>query len=286
MKGIVGVVVILGIALNFSYKEFKKYENFNDGLLHIYFLNIGQGDGFLIKTPDKKLILIDGGPNETVLFRLSKILPFWVNRIELISISHFHRDHYLGAYYVKEFAQVNEILYPDQFEQNDELFILFDGFGAGEKNSQKYLNIRQDTEYRYGDNLSFKILALESDVKPISENFESLMVYLNYKDFEVLFTGDAPPSLQKAAQSQLPKGGLEVLKVPHQGSKYDLYPSFIEYLSPEVAIVSIGQNSYGHPHKEVLDYYARQSIPLYRTDSANNYIMVKTDGQGYQVDCY
>jgi competence protein ComEC len=283
------VVVILFFAWNFGYKEYLKSKLLNDGLLHVYFLNIGQGDGFLIKTPNKNLILIDGGPDETVLFRLNKILPFWVNHIDTVLISHFHRDHYLGGYYLKEYLNVSEVLYPDQFEYNEKVLLLFDGFdglAAGEKKQKKYLNINQNAVYGYGVDVEFFVYKIEPSVKPISENFKSLVCLLDYKDFEVLFTGDAPPSLQKAAQRYLEPNQVEVLKVPHQGSKYDLNPDFIDYLNPKEAIVSIGKNSYGHPHKEVLEFYKNRGIPLYRTDYAKEFIFVKTDGYSYQIDYY
>ncbi len=85
--------------------------NYYDSHCHIYFLDIGQGDSTLVKTPDRKLILVDAGPDESIQYKLSEVLPFWVNNIDLIIISHTHEDHTEGLVYLLKNYSVNELYY-------------------------------------------------------------------------------------------------------------------------------------------------------------------------------
>ena len=73
---------------------------FHDGKLHVVFCNVGQGDSILIRTPTSKNILIDGGPDNSVLNCLSAHLPFWERKIDLVILTHPHADHFTGLYYV------------------------------------------------------------------------------------------------------------------------------------------------------------------------------------------
>ena len=279
---VIGAAVLL-LILSFGYREYCKQALLNDGLMHIYFLNIGQGDGFLIKTPDRRIIVIDGGPDESVLFRLGRILPFWVRKIDVLVLSHFHRDHYMGAYYLSRYFEVKNILYGKQSETDKELELLFNGFKSGGKNQFIYLSEGKNVfEETYGL-VNMKAWSPVSMIKPINENYETNFVSFSYKNFDVLFTGDAPPSLQKAAQADLKSKKIEVLKVPHQGSRYDLYPPLNEQLKPEFAVISVGQNSYGHPHPDVLEYYKKVGVQLGRTDEVIDYILIKTDGEEYKI---
>ena len=64
--------------------------------LHIYFLDVGQGDAILIRTPNNKNILIDGGPDDSVIYQLFKVLPAWDRNIDLMILTHSHADHLTG----------------------------------------------------------------------------------------------------------------------------------------------------------------------------------------------
>ena len=267
---------------SFCYQEYQKWLMFNDGKLHLYFLNVGQGDSFFIKTPNNKIIFIDGGADESVLFRFGKAVPFWITKIDYLVISHLHRDHYLGAYYLDKNFSIDKILYGNTLNVTNEINDLFSNGLAGEKNDPKYLFVKNKYNLALDPSVEVQVYNFNSGNKLVNENYGSLIVSVKYNEFEAVFTGDAPPSIQKAAQGVLSES--DILKVPHQGSKYDLYIPFIEAINPEVAIISVGKNTYGHPHKEVVDYYeTRPGLQLLRTDSVENYIVITSDGFGYTV---
>jgi competence protein ComEC len=79
--------------------------------LEVIFLDVGQGDAFLIKTPFGQNILIDGGPDRSVLESLSKYLPLWDREIDLMILTHPHDDHIAGLIEVEKFFDVDRALY-------------------------------------------------------------------------------------------------------------------------------------------------------------------------------
>src|SRR3990170_7268003 len=73
-----------------------QYAKFNDGKVHIVFCDVGQGDAIFLRTPKGADILVDGGPNESVLACLSGHMPFWDRDLELVILTHPHADHLNG----------------------------------------------------------------------------------------------------------------------------------------------------------------------------------------------
>src|SRR5438046_2210377 len=90
------LITILSLGIMFVYQ----LAIFHDGKLHVVFCDVGQGDGILITTPDSKHILVDSGPNKSIIDCLSRHMPFWERTIDLAILTHPHSDHYSGFYYV------------------------------------------------------------------------------------------------------------------------------------------------------------------------------------------
>ncbi|HLD03901.1 MAG TPA: MBL fold metallo-hydrolase, partial [Candidatus Dojkabacteria bacterium] len=85
--------------------------HFADTSLKIFFLNIGQGDAILVKSPDNKYLLIDSGPDQTVLSELSDVMPFWVRTIDLVIATHPDADHIGGFLDISQRYTIALILY-------------------------------------------------------------------------------------------------------------------------------------------------------------------------------
>lgn len=103
-KVVLSLGVVLIVSLPFLMHEYHTHRDFNDGMTHAYFLDIGQGDSTLIKTRHHHLILIDTGPDRSVVYEISKVLPLKINTIDFVILSHLHEDHiggliHLGNYY-------------------------------------------------------------------------------------------------------------------------------------------------------------------------------------------
>ena len=89
-------IVLISVSALFFYQFFR----INDGKLHLVFCSVGQGDAIFVRTPKGSDILIDGGPDNSVLNCLSKHMPFWDRDLELVILTHPHQDHFYGLFSV------------------------------------------------------------------------------------------------------------------------------------------------------------------------------------------
>lgn len=222
------------------------------GKLKVYFFNVGQGDAILIDSPTHGRVLIDGGPDRTVLTELGKVLPFGDKRIDVVMESHPDRDHIGGLPEILERFEVEVFLEPGVESSNtidDELHERVRGEGI------KNLLARRNMVVDFGDGAKLIILFPNTDVSTWETNDASIVAKLVYGDTSLLLTGD---STKKAEYILL---GLnkkvldsDVLKAGHHGSRTSTSLPYAEAVSPEFAVISAGKyNPYGHPHKETLD---------------------------------
>lgn len=236
------------------------WQQWPDRDLHVVFCDVGQGDAVLIVLGSFQA-LVDVGPSENKLFEcLGKEMPFWDRKIDLVFISHPQKDH------------------------NGALVTL--------KNRYKVATVIEKTKvndiYRYG-NLYFDVLsageAREMNTERVNdrENEDSVVLWLRYWSFSVLFTADIGQETELAMMS----GGLlkktTILKVPHHGSKNSSSLSFLEKIRPDWAVVSVGaKNSYGHPNEDTLIRLDLVGARILRTDT-NGTVEVVTDGERLRV---
>ena len=269
------------VLLSFAYKEYPKVKNYNDNQLHIYFFDVGEGDSALIKSPDNHLILIDGGPSREVLYKISEVMPFWIETIDVVVISHSHADHITGVLSVFDRYNVKCILY----DESDESI----------SNTENQFRTRlEGGEYTVSDELS---KLADSDCLPNAisvkgyslresagknENYESISIFLKYAGFEALFLADAEAPVQKIILDSI-SADIEVLKVPHHGSSDAFYSPLIKKLKPDLGIISVGENNkFGHPNEEVVEGYSKYGIKILRTDLDGD-IHVTSNGDLWKV---
>ena len=269
--------VLIGLILIFA-----SIFSLSDGKLHLVFCDVGQGDAIYIKAATGDDILIDGGPNEKVLSCLGKHMPFYDRTIELIILSHPQADHLTGLISVIERYNVK--------------YFVSSGIGNETEGYKRLENlIKTKTIDRKtlfsGEGINLDGLALKT-IWPKEEvlgastsetelNSLSLVLQLSYGNFDALLPGDAgAPVLEELALSLPTAGEWEVLKVPHHGSKTSLLESFLETVKPQLAIISVGKNSYGHPAKEILKLLSDRAIKILRTDEDGE-IEIVSDGKGW-----
>ena len=116
----------------------------------------------------------------------------------------------------------------------------------------------------------------------LNRNDCSIVALLDFHDFEALFPGDIGESGQKALSSAgFTTSGVELLKVPHHGADC-LWEPFLEAVRPEVSIISVGKNPYGHPTVVTLDKLRKIGSRVFRTDEQGT-VEVTSDGEGWWV---
>jgi competence protein ComEC len=242
----------------------------------IVFCDVGQGDATYIRIKNKADVLIDAGPDQKVLSCLGRHMPFWDRKIELIFISHNQKDHFGGINYILDRYQIGTVFLVNDLNASLQSF---------KRLKKKILN----TKIRVEEAIAGKKISLMDDqftiIWPtrelISNNdndfssvilFESNDVVRNVATFRALFTGDASSFiLSRLSHGSLKK--VDILKVPHHGSKNGLTKNFLDLADPKVAVISVGKNnSYGHPHQVILDMLRAKNIKIRRTDEEGNIV--------------
>jgi competence protein ComEC len=270
--------------------------------LKIIACNVGQGDAILI-TKQSSQILIDGGPGNKVMDCLSKYMPFWDNKIEIVILTHPQADHYSGLLEVFRDYDVDYYFAPslasssqnykvlNTLAQNKAKHIISPVEGQKIKLGLIYLDILWPSEQFIAENLT--PLAQISDnqnqsvlgttTSKLDPNRFSSTVLLNYQSFKGIFTGDLDPQSENILNSNMQLPHVTLLKVPHHGSKNGLTQDFLNAISPQIALISVGKNnSYGHPNKEVIDMLSKANVKVYRTDELGD-IVVSTNGSNYKI---
>ncbi len=252
------VFLLIGFAVNSQQDRTK---------LEVDFLDVGQGDAILIKTPYEQNILIDGGPNAKVLSELGKNLAFFDKKIDLVVLTHPHSDHVAGLVEVLRRYNVQKILMTGVLHTAPD-YLAFLKEIDDQQISVDYANGLRDINL--GQDLTLKILYPLKDLngQKIEElNNSSIILKLIYKNNTFLFTGDAEELVETDLLSAKLDLSAQVLKVAHHGSKYSSSDPFLTAVNPQYAVIQVGENNaFGHPHLRTLDKLAKRNIEVLRTD--------------------
>jgi competence protein ComEC len=268
--------LLIAIILIVFSLEVAHYKNSQMAPLEISFLDIGQGDAILINYLHQYQILIDGGPSgKKVLTELSKVMPPLDDKIEVIIVTHPDRDHFTGLMDVVKKYQVGLILINGQ-KSDDELWQEFQKI-IKEKKIQKQV-AGEGSRLNIGEKIKFKFFnpdKIEENKKAKNDN--SIVIRLDYGDNSFLFTGDA--GFDAEADMIFDQEDLDVdwLKVGHHGSKFSTSKFFLARVSPQVSIISVGENDYGHPTEEVLQRLKDYNSQVLRTDQLGTITIVCSD---------
>ena len=260
------------------------------GGLTVTFLDVGQGDCICVELPDGGIWLFDGGSTSVNAVGEYRLLPFLkckgISRLDAIFVSHGDVDHVSG---------IEEILESERCTVN--LLVLP---GGGEEGAfAKLLNLANERQIPVlyltagmawqQAGVSAHCLHPSSGFAIKESNAASAVIYLTYKNFSLLLTGDVEGKGEEALLTQLKKEGireLTVLKVAHHGSKNATGSELLYQLSPKVAVISCGRNNvYGHPHEELLKRLDEVGSLIYQTQESGA-VSVRVKGGKVTVEEY
>ena len=265
------VIIVILLSIYFIQKPDKN--------LHIYFLNVGQGDSIYVRTMYDYDILIDGGPDKSILSELDQVMPFWDRNIDLLILTHPHSDHLFGLIEILKRYNVNKIIMSDAIHTSNEYLEWLETIK--EKNIQlEIIDSAKSQEIDRQTKLEF-FWPKESykDKKVNDLNETSIVTKLVFDKFSVLFTGDIDQDVENKSINQSANLESNILKIPHHGSKTSLSENFLDKVNPEIAIISAGEkNKFGHPAELTLEKLNKLKIKIYRTD-INGRIEVISNGQ-------
>lgn len=251
--------------------------------LEIRAFDVGNADCFLIKTPENDYIMIDtgkagykGGKSQAEIIVLKYLKDIGIKSLNSLIVTHFDNDHCGGAVDILRGLDVKAI-YVNDLKHNS--YSANSIYRAAQENNTKII-LAHNNQVLY-DKKGLKLtnlLGLSTD----SDNENSIITLLEYKDFTMLFTGDAGVNGIKKVLANIPQN-IKVLKVPHHGAIGGLDSEIINYLNPKYSLISVGENKFGHPAIYTLKILADTKI--LRTDIDNS-ILIKVNEGGIKLFTY
>lgn len=280
-RGVVVIIFIIFLGGFFYFRHVKKWAH----TFHITFLNIGQGDATLINFDNGQKMLVDCGPDKSVLARLSRALPLWDRTIDYLLITHPDLDHYGGCVDVLRRYKIKKIITNGRSKPNDRYWEEVES--AMRNEPAERVTMASATVWTIaGDTLEFisPDPNLVLDVKSDDSNNYSIAFKIQHKDLSFLLTGDMEEPLEKALlkkycapflkDASCPSLAATVLKVGHHGSNSSSGSEFLNSVKPQTAVISVGKNRYGHPSPRVIKRLERAGATILRTDELGD-IMLK-----------
>lgn len=278
LQFIFGLLIIIAIAIWAGF--FNNYSANQNKELKVYFLDVGQGDSEYIKMPNGQDILIDGGPDSSVLQDLGNVMDIGDREINLVILTHPHADHLTGLVEVLKRYKIDEI-WESGVEYPSATYDAFKNAVNEDNISDKFVTVGM--KKKFGE-IDFKVLyPLSSFKNKRIDNLNNASVVTQLLDNKVtfLFMGDAEAQEQKEILPVL--STVTVVKVSHHGSVNGLLENFYKITRPAVAIIEVGKkNTYGHPSATTINLLKHYAIQIYRTDQDGT-VEVDSDGVNYHV---
>ncbi|MDD6920066.1 MAG: DNA internalization-related competence protein ComEC/Rec2 [Eubacteriales bacterium] len=287
-NGIVCIIVIISAIIGLWYSnEFDETK--------VIFVDVGQGSCVFFKTDDGENILIDGGGNENYDVGKKILKPFLlknrISKIDYAFVTHEDIDHVDGIYSLYRDGMIDKVVLSD-IKHSDFVTNGVNDKNTSNKNKRKYKwdeknVIRVSSGYKFTFNNNEYIEVLHPDAKGFEsneinltkngnisrhlseENDNSLVILIKSNNMTFLATGDISSNVENflVDNNFLKKSKVDILLLPHHGSKYSSSERFLEYIQPSIAIIQVGRkNRYGHPSEEVLERCMKNDIILYRND--------------------
>ncbi|MFA5576579.1 MAG: ComEC/Rec2 family competence protein [Tissierellaceae bacterium] len=273
-KKLYTIVVIAFVLLSMVYQHITEPDTSSGGFLEVHFLDVGQADSIFIKKGSEAM-LIDAGNNKDGKFVVDYIRKQGIENLKYVIGTHPHADHIGGLDDVIDNFQVEKVIMPNKMANTRTFEEVLDSI------ADKGLKI---TRPRVGDKYDlngaqFTILAPNGE-NYSSTNDYSIVVKLVNGSNSFIFTGDAE-ALSEREMLENNRWALkaDVLKVGHHGSVTSTIPEFLEAVNPRLAVISSGEgNTYGHPHKEIIELLEENKIEILRTDILGT-IVIMADGE-------
>jgi len=252
------------IALVLSFSMIVNLINFvfftDNNHAKVYFFDVGQGDSALIRYGNYN-ILIDGGNTGCGEKILSVMHYLDIDKIDMAFASHLDSDHIAGLIELCKDGYIDHLFTPYN-GQGPEMSQLVSNCGPLPEMTETIL---AGSTVRFDDQAVFRIIW---PIDPIDGgNEDSLVIVAEIMGTKILFTGDIGADTENEILEKIPDE-IDILKIPHHGSRYSVSRQFYEEKKIGAAVISVGYNLYGHPSEEVLTVLETAKIPYFRTDEA------------------
>lgn len=261
------LVYFFGFMLISSILAYLHFSKLADGRFYVYFLDVGQGDSVLIKTPSNKIILVDGGPDNEILTELDSVLSFFERKIDLVVLTHPHSDHIEGLIPVFDKFNVTAVLMTGVSYENAYYDVFLDK--VSDEDSTVYF-ADDNIDFYFDDGVVIDVLYPFASIR--DEEFEnlnnsSIVMKIRYEDNEILLAGDAEAEIEDELVIRGSDLDSDLFKASHHGSRTANGYDFVKAVSPDYAVISCGAgNDFKHPHEETLETFSIFGVDVFRTD--------------------
>jgi competence protein ComEC len=229
-------------------------------------LNVGQGQSIVISSGDYTAVIDCGSSSGEDAGSIAEqyIRSLGRDSIDVLMLTHYHSDHANGVRWLLSSLDVGALVVPEpNFEEStldDQIIATAQEVGAD------VVYVDEDLTLTLGDTEIYLYAPMGKE----SENERGVSMLISENDFEVLVTGDIDSSLELELLRNEDIPDIECLVVGHHGSKYSTSELLLTLTKPEIGVISVGNNTYGHPTEETLSRLEDADVQIYRTDIDGN----------------
>lgn len=260
-------------------------------------LDVGQGDACVLTLPGGAAVMVDGGSSSDPAAGSARIEPYLlyegISVIDTLVLTHMDADHISGARELLERSakrqtpiRIRRVCLPvlleegEMYQQMEEL---------AQEAGAEVLRVSAGDLLENGA-VRLEVLGPDPALEevPVDENAQCVVLGVHFGSFDLLLTGDVCGAGEEALTERLLRENTdwEVLKAAHHGSKYSTPDAFLDAARPEISVISAGaENSYGHPHPELLARLASHGCAVFRIDR-DGAVLIRSDGERYFVKCF
>lgn len=245
---------------------------YNRGTTEFVFIDVGQGDSILMKTPEGKFILVDGGGSDFYDVASTRLMPYLhhrgIRKVYMAINTHPDTDHLSGIEKIVKELRVTHIGLP-QTMSNAQKYKPLKELAAQQKSN--VIDLYQGQIIKVENDFIIKVLHPEAGKAQKSDyNQESLALLIESMGLTLLLTGDLHADQLEEMSNKKLLSPANIIKVPHHGSRFSLSEGFYQQVDPQWAVICVGNNNFGHPHKEVIEFLEGRNIMILRTDQHGN----------------
>ncbi|MBE5813388.1 MAG: MBL fold metallo-hydrolase [Clostridiales bacterium] len=246
--------------------------------LEIHFIDVGQADCILVKS-NEEAMLIDAGNNDDADLIKSYLKNQNIKELEYVIGTHPHEDHIGSLDIVINNFDIKNVIMPKKATTTK----TFEDVVKAIENKKLTITLpKTGDKYNIGD-AEFTILSPVKEDYGSNLNNYSVAILLTYGENKFIFTGDAEKEVEEDILDTKINIDADLMKMGHHGSTTSNAEEFLDKISPKIAVITCGvDNSYGHPHQEILDTLINRNVETYRTDLQGN-IIVTSDGKNIEI---
>lgn len=249
-----------------------------DDILTAVVVDVGQGAATLLHAGGRTALVDCGslGSPDGAGDAVSAVMEtYGWSRLDWVVLTHCHADHAGGLEALLSQVEADRLLLPRVDGESDQAPLAAEVLALAEESGTEAVLVEDPLPAALGE----AVLTIYPPVGVGEANEEGLTIVCSVRDFDLLITGDMDGETEAALTRTYALPDIEVLLAGHHGSKYAASQALLEAAAPEVGIISVGPNSFGHPTAEAMGRMAAAGMDLYRTDWQGNILIRVLDGE-------